>query len=461
MKKFIKNFKYYYPIDMTWTPEEQQAWIYDNLIPKSLLNVENNIELHKYIRENKNKFLNYYQQNQESFDCYVRITTPNEGPTAYELQFISKKTGKIVTTFIQEKKFELSDGISLAANNQVSKLMKKENDVTKEQSEIFDTTLPKIVRDGYVSRQEIVDLVEVIRKEKRKPSKVRHSGHFEDMKLERISAIKLTPTQDKMMNVLYKLIHDTSETYDTKSKNFYAGNETNLEIPYGGINAKSSVIRVKPTEIYTEFLGDERYSGKGISNAKKVLQELNEKKFLIQYNRKRTEIRNGEIVSVTDRIETTGSLIKIISYMEGMTNQEVERLDSKESGFREQIEEFIIAFNPLITDQINLKYVEYPSDINERTAIASGGKLKVTESIIALRTYLMRELSNKRFKFEMNKETLIELLQLKKDRKKRLEQAIEKAIEVNKSLGLIENVQTVTGARGQEKYIFTLNPEFE
>jgi hypothetical protein len=64
-----------------------------------------------------------------------------------------------------------------------------------------------------------------------------------------------------------------------------------------------------------------------------------------------------------------------------MTNKEVKALNSGDPVVREQKEALIIAFNPLLTGQIQSKYIEYPSDINGRTIIASGGPLTVTESI--------------------------------------------------------------------------------
>ena len=108
-----------------------------------------------------------------------------------------------------------------------------------------------------------------------------------------------------------------------------------------------------------------------------------------------------------------------------------------------------------MTDQISSKYVEYPTDINKRTMIASGGHLHVTESINALRDYMLREMSNKRYKCEINVDRLPYILKLenyiKNYRKKLIQQRIDGAIKAVRNLGIILDVEITDGARGQKK----------
>ncbi|MDX8430209.1 MAG: hypothetical protein SNF33_00130 (plasmid) [Candidatus Algichlamydia australiensis] len=124
----------------------------------------------------------------------------------------------------------------------------------------------------------------------------------------------------------------------------------------------------------------------------------------------------------------------------------------------------IIGFNPILVDQISSKYVEYPSDINKRMVIAAGGGRLVTEAMNLLRDYLLRSLSCKSYKPEINEDKLPYILKLdscvKFHRKKRLKERIEGAIQTCKNLGLILNVDIVTGSLGQNKYVFELNPNF-
>ena len=217
--------------------------------------------------------------------------------------------------------------------------------------------------------------------------------------------------------------------------------------------------------MYKEYLGKDEYSGKDTVNIKNTLINLSEKKYIIQYDRHRKVKKGNKEEFLTDRIEDIQSLIKIMSYIEGMTAKEVKILDSGDTSFREQKEELIIALNPLLTDQINSKYIEYPSDINQRTMIASGGALRVTESIIDLRDYMMREISVHRYKCELDESTLINQIRLssyaRSGRRKLVAQRINESIEANKKLGLILKSKKEIGAKGQIKYVFTLNPDFE
>lgn len=332
---------------------------------------------------------------------------------------------------------------------------------------------------------------------KKKRGKVRHSGHFADQKLEykypedkqpslfeiispvtkdkieednleiKTIGIRLTSAEDKLINAIYKLLHDKSETRDINSESFYNGNVPGQLVPYGGQEAPSAYLKIKPTELYKEYLGEEDYSGKDIDNIKNVLHGLSKKQFLIIYDRKRKiKIQNGKKTETrTDRIEVFQSLIRIVNYIEDLTDAEVKNLDrGKGSDIREQKGELVIALHPLLTDQISSKYVEYPADINRRTMIAAGGHRHITESINALRDYMIRELSNKRLKPEINADRLPYILKLEKyvesHRKKLIKERIEGAIETVKRLGLIQDVEMQVGAQGQAKYVFTLNPEF-
>lgn len=335
------------------------------------------------------------------------------------------------------------------------------------------------------------------KKELKKGHKVRHSGHLVDQKLKpsgslgdpnflttlssetqekihlcpieniRAEGIRLTPSQDKLLNALFKLLHDKSENRNTQSENFYGGNFEKEMVQYGGKGqtAYSPKIRIFPSELYKSYMGHDNYSGADITFIKRVLRDTESQKFLIIYDRKREKKTDkGKKEILTDRIEAFQSLFKIISFFEGLTEEEVQTLDQGDESLREKRGELIIALNPLLTDQINSKYVEYPSDINKRMVIAAGGHRLVTESMIALRDYLLRELSARRFLPEINEEKLFLILKLEKylksKRKKLIQQRTEDAIQFAKSLGLIEDYERIIGALGQWKYVFHLNKTF-
>jgi hypothetical protein len=152
-------------------------------------------------------------------------------------------------------------------------------------------------------------------------------------------------------------------------------------------------------------------------------------------------------------------------FFDGLNEYENKELDAGNLKIRSSRAELLIALNPILTDQIQSKYVEYPMDINRRTLIAAGGHYSVTPSVIVLRDYLLRELSNKRSIREINEDALVHLLRLTKHlkecRQKLIQRSIKSAVQTAINLGLITHHERCIGAEGQWKYIFYLNPDFE
>lgn len=328
-----------------------------------------------------------------------------------------------------------------------------------------------------------------------KVPKVRQAGHLVDQKLKynypvkdqpslfdlldpntigevekvevKYEGIRLTPSEDRLLTALYTLLKDKSESKDSDSKKFYAGNyETTEVVPFGGEKVKPVHIRLVPAELYKAYLGNENYSGQEIRDINKTLASLAEKRFLMTYDRVRTVQVGKKTENRTDRIEMFKRLIEIVKATWDLTKEEVGQLDRGDERIRETKGELIIALNPILTDQINAKYVEYPQDINRRTIIAAGGDHRsVTQAVNILRDYMLRELSAKRYECQINADKLPYLLKLenyvKQGRKKLLKETIEKAIQTCKSLNLILEVVVTRGAEGQDKYTFTLNKDFE
>ena len=428
----------------------------------------------------------------------IPLPPTSEWNQTYELQLIDKRTGTVVKTLDRGVDFPLCDGITLRVK--ATDLEKWQNetelakDLSKEQCKDLKAFIGNFGKERPLSRKAIVTYLEEVRKDKKKP-KNRVGGHYIDRKLEyeypkdkqrsyfdvlspqklneineskveiQTVAIRLTPAEDRLMYAIYRLLHEKSERINTDQNLYYAGNEKTVTVPYGNQEVKAVQLRLKPSELYKEYLGEEEYSGKEIININKVLYELNNKKFLIIYDRKRKVINGKKKETRTDRIEEFANLIHIVSYIEDMTDAEVQRLNSGDASVREKKGELIIALNPLLTDQINSKYVEYPTDINSRTMIASGGPQHITESIVALRDYMLREMSNKRFKCEINVDRLPYILKLdnyiKSHRKKLIQQRIDGAIGAVRNLGIILDFEITEGSKGQKKYIFLLNQDFE
>jgi len=440
------------------------------------------------------QLLNSQNNDSEEYPYEVTIPGTREGlEDANTLNVIDKKTGKIAYTMDKITYIELIYGVNLKIKaTELTEWLKVKYELkklTKEQSsrfmQIFSETATST--KGVFARSDIFKIIDIVRGKKKKPAKIRQSGHFTDSKLQHSTnekpspatqkkieelsvttkvygSIKLTPAEDKLINSIFKLLHDKSENKDLSSDSFYSGNEQSKLVLYGGKKENASVLRIKPAELYKEYLGQDRPSGKGITNVKNLLLGLSEKKFLIRYDRKRKVTKNKKEEILTDRIEDVQSLINIMSYIEGLTEKEVKRLDSGDMSIREKKGELIIALNPLLTDQIKTKYVEYPEDINQRTIIAAGGTRKVTVFIINLRDYLLREISAGRKQSVINENTLIKQIGLDKyissGRKGLVFKNLNNAIQACKRIGVISDLKKETSVQGQVKYIFDLNKDF-
>ena len=326
--------------------------------------------------------------------------------------------------------------------------------------------------------------------------KIRHSGHFIDQKLKYESpkqsqltlfdslqsnalktkiekyeysvtsvGVRLTPPEDKLLNALQKLLHKKSQNRMTENPDYYKGNMPVGLVHFGKEKAESPRLRIKPAELYKAYLDRDRYSGDEVKYIRDTIMNLSSKKFLLKFDRKRKVKKGNTIQTLTDRIEEFQSLIHVIKYTEGMSENELQKTNSGDSSIFDQKGELIIGFNPLLVDQINAKYVEYPSDINKRMILAAGGHRFVTEAMNLLRDYMLRELSSKRTHSEIYEDRLLHLLKfhkmLKNRQYKRASQKAEKAIQAIKNLGLILDTEIVDGAQGQKKYIFTLNASFQ
>ena len=188
--------------------------------------------------------------------------------------------------------------------------------------------------------------------------------------------IRLSPPQDKLINALMRLLHEKSENRNEKSEYFYSGNVESNSVLYGGggKESKSARMRLSPSELYKAYLDANDYSGEEIRFIKSVLYDTEQQKFLIIYERKYEVVERGRKEKRTDRIEDFQSLFKIISFFEGLTDKEKKGLDQGNEEIRERRGELIIAINPLLTDQINSKYVEYPEDINQEPLSLPGGQ---------------------------------------------------------------------------------------
>lgn len=330
--------------------------------------------------------------------------------------------------------------------------------------------------------------------------RVRHSGHYTDMKLKYnkpesyqpslfdsllpdtkekindkeietiVEGIKLSTAEDKLLNAILNILHKKSNTkVDNNNKpaepdKFYKGNLPPEIVIYGGAQIDTPVLRFTPHEFFTEVTGHKNYSGEEIKYYNKAILNLSTKNYLIKYKRHRKIKTGNKTETAIDRVEEYQPLFRLIKYYEGLTIEEDEILDRKGNKLSNKRGEIIIKLNPLFIDQIDTKFILYPTDINKRTEIASGGSHKVTTAIIKLRDHLLRYLSNKIYTVVIDKKNIPYMLgldtYLKESRKKLITQRIEESLQAVKNMNLVIEIKDKTGANYQPQYEFILNKNF-
>jgi hypothetical protein len=236
-------------------------------------------------------------------------------------------------------------------------------------------------------------------------------------------------------------------------------------VPYGvESSSKAVMLKFKPTELYKAYLGRDKYSGDEIKYINKELIQIESLKMLIKYDRIKTIEKGNKKETLTDRIEDFQPLIKIISFIPDLTDEEKNLLNRGDTSVREKKGEIIIALNPIFSDEINTKYVEFPADSNRRLTIAAGRHKKVTESMMTMMEYMLREISAKRYNPQINEENLPYILKLEKyvkqGRKKFLDDRIIKDIEAVKNMGIIISYGKKPNYKGSNKWVFTLNENY-
>ncbi len=278
----------------------------------------------------------------------------------------------------------------------------------------------------------------------------------EALKVERaevVEGIKLSPSEQKVIDTLCKLLHEKSQTQEPKNEDYYSGNEGYELVEYGE-DKKTPAPKLGFTlyELTLGYKGGLSISGKDVDNVKNILQELDKRKFLLSYIETYYKKDGGRIER---RLEDFRALIHIVKLSEVDHNKADIELSKKE--------ETVILLNPIFIRQIDSKFILYPTDINRRTIIAYGSH-NLSETALRLRDYLMRELSSKHYEPEIKLDKLYYMLNekwMRESRKKKVKEYTERAIDTCKALGLLLKHEIKTGATGEPKVVFYLNKNWE
>jgi hypothetical protein len=268
-----------------------------------------------------------------------------------------------------------------------------------------------------------------------------------------VEGIKLSPSETKIIDCLVKLLHETSQTSDPKREDYYSGNMGYDLVEYGGEKSTPAPkLAFTLYELTKEYKGGEYVSGKDIDNVKQILTGLDDKQFLLSYVETTKKKDGGRIER---KIEDFRKLIHIVKISQTEYNADNIELSRQE--------ETVILLNPIFRRQIDSKFIRYPNDINRRTIIAYGSH-NLSDIVLRLRNYLMRELSSKRYSPEIGLDRLYYMVAekwMKESRKTMVKKYIKKALKTVTALGLLLSYEEKRTTTGEPKIVFKLNKDWE
>ena len=136
-----------------------------------------------------------------------------------------------------------------------------------------------------------------------------------------VEGIKLTPSEQKVIDCLCKLLHNKSQTLEPKKDSYYSGNIGYDLIPYGADKKTTPAPKLAFTlyELTKEYKGGEAISGKDVDNVKAILQELDNRRFLTSYVESLPRKNGGRIER---KIEEFRKLISILKLSQTEYNKE-------------------------------------------------------------------------------------------------------------------------------------------
>lgn len=470
----------------TFSDNELKSWVEMGLIPKELLLPNKQKELFEFIASNQELLTSKYSESKE-FDGQIELPSADKWDETFELQVIDKRTGKVIKKLEKIAKIKLLEDIYLNVRaielEEWKKDIKNLKKLSPEENQTFKEFINKYGSERPISRQEIATFIEEIEKKKIIKPPYRQSAHLIEQKLKyqkaqgvkekikesrvevKVEGIRLTEHEVKLDHILTKLLSEKSQPRNSIPDLFYSGNVEPKIVEYGDEKRKVPVLQFKRRELYSAYLGHDDYGGRDAEFIDNLLIQFADKPYYIKYNRiKKIEDENGNSKVLTDVIEGDIKLIKILHFYPNLTEDERQKIDNGNIEMRKKKEEIIIVFHPIYIDQIETKFIEFPSNTTRRLQIAAGGWNKTTPSMYKLMEWSMKEMSLKRYKQQINEVNLISMLGLdnlvKQNRKKRLQERIQKDIETIKIMGIILKAEKKLNRLGDMKWVFEFNKEY-
>lgn len=254
--------------------------------------------------------------------------------------------------------------------------------------------------------------------------------------------LELSRGERKLVNCFSLMLHQRSQTIDASKDNYFSGETSNPT--FQRYTSNNDIVAPKPELRFTLYELSKVYtrkvnpSGRDIKIVRELLESLLHKTYYVELENIEYKDKNGD----AKRVSWRG---KIALFMLGeVDNGEV-----------------LIQLNSLFALQIRDYYVNYPinfDELLENSYLELYNSGRVSTGVYVFIDYLASIRGAKNiYKHEIYKSNLYEKINykwLKESRKAKLEETINRGIEVAQRIGLLEKYEEVAGATGEIKYIF-------
>jgi hypothetical protein len=281
-----------------------------------------------------------------------------------------------------------------------------------------------------------------------------------DMGIIVTEGIKPTASEERLLKSLYKIIKPRMASGTMQ----YDGEDS---------IGKIAVLTFTPSELYEAYELEKcrnnrqfDYSGSDRETVRNALISLSEKKFLIRYMRPFMDdqgmplYRNGE--QRWRIIESYTNLYNIVSSIEDITSSELKDVATVEK--KTLIKLYV---NPILLDQIDKNYVNYPTDMYSQIKLVYR-RQRIPDYIIQFINYLIDKYHihklNRNQVHEINVDNIAYMTGLseyyEKKRQKRFTECLMNMFSVAHDIGLVHSANLVSGAHGQAKARLEFNFEY-
>jgi hypothetical protein len=277
-------------------------------------------------------------------------------------------------------------------------------------------------------------------------------GEGVEISRELFSGVNLTASEMKIQDTFSILLSQQSQTEDAEKPNYYTGAKPETVPSFlGGKGAIAPSIEFSLYTIAKEFKGGKTPTGKDLQNVKKILQELEKKKFLIRHTEIYSKRGGGKAT-----LEREG--YRALFHLDKVTLTE----EDKNGKQTNKAETMVVVLSPLYRQQIESKFILQPLDIIQQLTQANGSP-NIPLATYKLKEYLFRELSSKHYECKITARKLYETLEPKLMQVPKIKDAKEntnRAINTLLSLGLLERYETGTSKVGETMFTFYLNKNY-